>query len=587
MRYGYKIKNVKDPEQLLKVVGGFKGVENAVIENDTLFYDAEDSYVEYSVMSAAFDECDRQGGSLIISEEQVFGKNIEIKAEGEDDAQEIADDQVIDGDFIIEKKEIPDYVYESDRLITEKKRIKSDTITRIAELSVSLILLIISLLIKSDETASFSFNSVLMILSFAISAYECLYNAIIDIVKKRWWSENIYIGLAYIAGALLGYVTEISVIALVFAAGKELETFRKETLRFKTEETFYTGSFSVALDGGETKAISALEKGDTFLISQYDVVPCDGVCLTDGLYDCYKTEFKTEKTVKAGESVAAGSVLLSEKAKITVEKKNADSFLSVAKKEFESKLKEYGKTPSFLKWVMPAAFIIALVTTLVLALTSDDGFAFGIYDYGHIGLLITFCGCGYYLIRNVFAISESAVVEARCASADFSNKNAFDLLGKANSFVFSAGALTENKKIKEDAFGALTELINCGAKNVTTDFTDCDLPAEVAKKIDFVDRSPKKEKKISVGVNKDLSLGDDGKINILNGQISFVPYVYKIAKRAKNLRKLSVISCIIAYAATIALCAIFGLKASLFVLPVIAAAVVINLSGVISQREKV
>ena len=587
MRYGYKIKNVKDPEQLLKVVGGFKGVENAVIENDTLFYDAEDSYVEYSVMSAAFDECDRQGGSLIISEEQVFGKNIEIKAEGEDVAQEIADDQVIDGDFIIEKKEIPDYVYESDRLITEKKRIKSETITRIAELSVSLILLIISLLIKSDETASFSFNSVLTILSFAISAYECLYNAIIDIVKKRWWSENIYIGLAYIAGALLGYVIEISVIALVFAAGKELETFRKETLRFKTEETFYTGSFSVALDGGETKAISALEKGDTFLISQYDVVPCDGVCLTDGLFDCYKTEFKTEKTVKAGESVAAGSVLLSEKAKITVEKKNADSFLSVAKKEFESKLKEYGKTPSFLKWVMPAAFIIALVTTLVLALTSDDGFAFGIYDYGHIGLLITFCGCVYYLIRNVFAISESAVVEARCASADFSNKNAFDLLGKANSFVFSAGALTENKKIKEDAFGALTELINCGAKNVTTDFTDCDLPAEVAKKIDFVDRSPKKEKKITVGANKDLSLGDDGEINILNGQISFVPYIYKIAKRAKNLRKLSVISCIIAYAATIALCAIFGLKASLIVLPVIAATVVINLSGVISQREKV
>ena len=587
MRYGYKIKNVKDPEQLLKVVGGFKGVENAVIENDTLFYDAEDSYVEYSVMSAAFDECDRQGGSLIISEEQVFGKNIEIKAEGEDDAQEIADDQVIDGDFIIEKKEIPNYVYESDRLITEKKRIKSETITRIAELSVSLILLIISLLIKSDETASFSFNSVLTILSFAISAYECLYNAIIDIVKKRWWSENIYIGLAYIAGALLGYVIEISVIALVFAAGKELETFRKETLRFKTEETFYTGSFSVALDGGETKAISALEKGDTFLISQYDVVPCDGVCLTDGLYDCYKTEFKTEKTVKAGESVAAGSVLLSEKAKITVEKKNADSFLSVAKKEFESKLKEYGKTPSFLKWVMPAAFIIALVTTLVLALTSDDGFAFGIYDYGHIGLLITFCGCVYYLIRNVFAISESAVVEARCASADFSNKNAFDLLGKADSFVFSAGALTENKKIKEDVFGALTELINCGAKNVTTDFTDCDLPAEVAKKIDFVDRSPKKEKKITVGANKDLSLGDDGKINILNGQISFVPYIYKIVKRAKNLRKLSVISCIIAYAATIALCAIFGLEASLIVLPVIAATVVINLSGVISQREKV
>ena len=579
MEYRYKIENVKDEEKLLNTVRSIKGVDSAEMLSGELICELSDCADEYEIMTAVFNECESQGGKLIFEESPQY-------EDQPSEEVETGDNEVIDGVSVEEKKEIPDFEYEVDRIVSNKKRIKTETLTRFIELSVSVLLFVISLFIKQDESATLSFKNVLTILSFAVAAYESLYNAITDVIKKRWTSENVYMSLAYIAGALIGLIGEITVAAIVFAIGKEIETYRNEINKLKIDDNYYTGSFSVACKDQGSKPVSELIAGDEITLSECDVVPCDSVLSTDAVFDCFKTERIVEKTARAGEIVYAGSVLLSENAEMTAIKTNAESMLSVRKSEFDKKLSQYGVVPAFLKYLTPVLFIIAAVLTIVLSAVSKDGFAQSIADNGRIGVFIAFCGNIFYLVTNVLEIKKSAVVAADGASVEFADKNAFNDLGSANSFVFDAAVLTEKGEVKEDVSGALTELLNCGAKNITTDFSGSDLPIAVKKKINFADKTFKGEKKIKVGPCKDISLSGDGRINVCNGELSFVPLAFKIAGKAKKLTAFSAAVSVAAFCAAAALSVIFGFNVY-FALPVLSASVIVNIFSVLTQKERI
>ena len=579
VKYRYKLSGVGDVSALVGIVGGKRGVVSAWAEGEDFFYVLSDGADEYSVMVAAIKECERQGGRLIIPEDG------EIAAT-EEAAEDNADNEVIDGLIVEEKQEIPDYEYEEDRIVSAKKKIKKDNIERFIELGVSLMILIVSLFFKNDETTAFSFKNVLLTISFAVAAYDTLYTAVSDIVKKKWWSENIYISLTYIAGALLGLVFEITVFALVFAVGKQIETFVKAVNELRIDDTFFTGSFSV-LCNGEKKAIKDIDAGDEIELERYDVVPCDGVLLSAATVDNYKIDLDPERSLNEGEEVFAGAVILSDGAKIKVLKKNEESRIAVEKKGFEEKLTAYEKTPYALRFVLPAAFLAATVFIILSAILSESGFNQGLFDNRHIALYIVFLACLMPIDVNIRSIGKSTVITEKTLSVDFSDRAALKKLSAANSFVFDAAVLTEDGEIKEGAMKTLKELLRIGAKKVTTDFTGAELKKEVADRIDFVDKPLKNEKKVAVGLGKDISLGEKGSIEIENKELSALPRVFRVALRYRRARIFSCALSFAAIAASAALAVIFGGEFSvLFALPLIAAYTAICLISTLALKAR-
>ena len=171
--------------------------------------------------------------------------------------------------------------------------------------------------------------------------------------------------------------------------------------------------------------------------------------------------------------------------------------------------------------------------------------------YAAIGVLIAFIANLNYVLSSIFGSVRTALVLLKINGIEYEEISALKKVGEANSFTFDAAALTENGQVKEDAIGALKELMSLGVKNVTTDFSGCSLDPSVKKKIDFVDKSFGGEKKALVGSGKDVSLDGDGKVIIKNGEISFVPYCYKVAKRAFRAKKISAIVGAIGYILTV------------------------------------
>lgn len=589
--YSYELKNVSDTEPVLSAVKELKSVIEASAIDGVLSYTLEDGADEYEVLIAAVNAAYSVGGEVIVDgESPASDYDYDYRAEDESSVKN-ADNEVIDGDNEIENGFEDDLAEEieneEDRIVSQKGKAVTRRVTRAVELGAALVALVVSLFLKPSETTAMSFKNILMILSFAVSAYEILYSAVTDLFTKKWLSENVYISVAFVLAALVNQLLPITVLALIFAVAKEIENIVGERDALRTDEAFYTGSFSVKLSSGEKKSVKDLEVGDEMVLERYDVLPCDAVISTAAKFDCYRTEGVPEREYAVGERVLAGSVLLSESATAVAEKTNAESRLSLERSEFENKIAEYGKTGKIMKFLSPCVIAAAVLFVFVASAFYNGTYAQGLAFYAPIGLFFVFCSFIGYLIERIAVCVKGAAILLRSCSVDVRSLSDIKTLAKANSFVFDAAALTERGEIKEDALGALKELLNGGARNITTDFSGSALDGAVAEKIDFVDKPFKGERKLTVGSLKDVSLDDSGKICVKNGEISFVPLAYKIAKRALLAERAAKIASFVLYAASVTLAIVLGWNNILFAaLPAAFSLVAAGVCSLVSAAAK-
>ena len=587
--YRYGIAGVSDPQSVAEVVAAKKGVLSVDANATDITYTLDDGADEYEIMVAAFDACEKLGGTLIVSEnnETTAGAD-EYENEFGAAAEKTPDNRLIDGHTGIKENKIRELGFEEDGIVAGKKRLKADSITRLAELSVAVIFAVVSIFIKDASASTFSFKNIILVVAFALAAYETLYAALTDLIAKKWLSENVYVSVAFVCGALLGEITATAFVAIAYAAGRALLGFVKDRDALKTEETFFTGSFSVETDDGKRKAIKDIAEGDVLTLYKYDVVPCDGTVFSAAKFDCHKTGESAEKLLQSGEFVCAGSLLLDESVKIRVDNTNENSRIKVERKAFDEVYKKACTPHSRLALVTPCAFGAALVFALVFSAFYRSGYGAGLLVYGRIGLLIVFLSTVFGLIASVKECVGSALVTARSELISFADEKAFIELGRANSFRFDALALTEDGALKGDALGALKELYNCGVGNVTTDFSGSDLDSSVADKIDFVDKAFKGERTVTVGDGKFLSLCGDGSVKVGNGEISFVPLSYKLAVRAVRAKTAAtVLSCAL-YAASVVLAVFLPQASVLFAaLPALVATFCSSALALLSSRRKV
>ena len=431
-------------------------------------------------------------------------------------------------------EEEEDYT-EVDKLVTKKAKNKSELIFKAVELSIAVALFIVSLLLPEEYTSSpFTLKTILSILAFAIGGYEIFYEAIGDLISKNVFGECVIMTLVAMCGALLGYVTETTLVIVLFAIGKAVESAAKFATQDRLDELFYTGSMNVTLLSGGVKAINKLTEGDEIALKLYDVIPCDSICKNDVKVDAYNACGKVETVVKAGETVYAGCVLLEDNAIFTVQKTNAQSKLTLDRAAFEKKLSTFGDTPAWVKIVNLAIIPACIALAFIAPIFVGGDYSSALKIWGARAVAITSITTLIYAWSLADTCVKNAVIVARYDKTEFSGMASLETLATANSFEFLSTVLIENGKIKEDVYGCMNELLAAGVKNVSTRFVG-ETDQTIANKLKFVQKQVKNEKKITVG--EFITLAEGGQVEITNGEISYVPLAYKNARRAYGAKR--------------------------------------------------
>lgn len=539
---------IDNEKSLVKRVKKIDGVADCSFDGKTLACVLADGADKNHVLIEVNETCAALGGTLDVGETTDYdvrsdgddqdndiedGNSVEVVAENDDsDESEPAGEQKPKKGFFDDEEDYSD----KDRAVFKRNKDKKEAYFKVGELVVAIILFVISVLIEGSAT-QFGFKSVLTVLAFAIGGYEIFYSAIGDIARKKFLSENLVITFCAVMGALLGYVTQTALLVIIYSIVKAIETYAVTVSLDKLDETFYTGSVDVKLSDGRVKSISDLAVGDEYVLNEYDVVPCDCVTKTDAVVDAYNVCGKVELFVKAGELLPAGCVVLSKSLTAVVEKPNAESKITLEKRAFEERLNQIKKPQKTISIFGAAWIAVGLLLIFIPPFFTKDGYLIGLREWGARGVAVLSATMIFYTSSLVAKTIVGAMINARSKKIDFKAKQDLLSLGLANCLTFNASLLIENGEMKEDVYGCMNELLNSGVKNVRTLF-DVQPSDQVKAKLSFKQKALKNERNLSVGEFVTLSGG--GNVDIINGELSFVPLAYKIARRAVKGRRLIV-----------------------------------------------
>lgn len=434
-----------------------------------------------------------------------------------------------------------DYI---DRLDAKKKELKRDSRFRIIELSVSLVLYIVSLFFESGDSV-ISFKMVLIILSFAISGYDVVYNAGLDIIKKRPLSGNIAVLLSSVVMIVLSQPNVATIVMFLFAAAKFVESLSGRLSDIRREEHFYTGSTPVRLQSsdGEQIARDSIAEGDVIYLTSGEVVPTDGVLLCSARLSSYGFDYSLKTDYTKGEKISAGSIVLSDEVIYVSSVTYGSSLIDSKSEEFDSAIQDDPVTKKLSKiglyadlCIIGACLLIAFILPVFSATYTD-----GLEKWGLIAACILSVDMISYSLRATALQFKNLYVVGLGAGVRYKDVTAVKTLATANSVKVSAYALCDEGPngtltLKEDALGALNELSALGIKKVSTDF-DCDLSSDVKSKIDFVEADIKNERQIYFAAKDAFVAFSGGEVNVDSGEIAYVPFAYKMSKRAFNSAK--------------------------------------------------
>lgn len=163
------------------------------------------------------------------------------------------------------------------------------------------------------QASGFALGSILM---FAAGAGAGLFLALrwlIGAIKRGEFGSDVLAVISIVATALTGEWLASSVIALMLASGRALETWAEGRARHQLEALLKRAPQSAHIieDSGEItdKILSAVLVGQKLLVRSGEVVPLDGKLLTDGTFDESALTGEPLPVYRAlGETVASGVV---------------------------------------------------------------------------------------------------------------------------------------------------------------------------------------------------------------------------------------------------------------------------------------
>lgn len=283
---------------------------------------------------------------------------------------------------------------------------------------------------------------------FIISAWKALRAKAINLdVPITIGIFALYFQSAYaiFSGQGAGYMDSFAGFIFFLLIGKWFQSKTYQSLSFERD---YTSYFPIAVTKinadscQETIAIEKLQKGDTILIRNEEIVPCDAILLTDEATMDYSfvTGESELLTKKQGEQIFAGGKILGKSVRLEVKEATNRSHLTSLWNN--SSVKETTKlfSDTLSKWFLVAVLIISAIAAI----------AWWFIDAGRI-------------VEVVVAILIVACPCALALSAPFTYGNNMRLLGRKGLYLKHVTVVKDLESITDIVFdktGTLTEVSN-------------------------------------------------------------------------------------------------------------------------------
>ena len=245
------------------------------------------------------------------------------------------------------------------------------------------------------------------------------------------------------------YYDTASMLVTLVLLGKALEGRAKRGVREGLETLFSLRPTKVRICSetypeGRYVAAEQLEKGDTFRISEGEIVPADGIVLegAGSMDESTLTGESAPITKKIGDRLMTGTRVILGTFRVRAESVGDDStfgrMIRIMEKALGSKAGFEGKTDIVLQWFVPIIFLLAVGTGIICLVS---GLSAGEAIVRAVTVMVISCPCTLGVAVPLARVAGISLAGKRGILVR--NFTAFEQAGRVNTFVFDkTGTMT-------------------------------------------------------------------------------------------------------------------------------------------------
>ncbi len=279
---------------------------------------------------------------------------------------------------------------------------------KIIELGVSLIIFIVGLILSNVETTK-TFAPYIMVVAYSVAGYEILFEGLIGIFRKKFFSGNLLMTIASISALLLGEIAEAYGIMLLYSIGELFEHAAIDNSQKVIDglKKMCPTTVTVLKDGVESKVdVKLIKVGDIIVLRAGDRVAIDGKIIKgNASFDSKAITGENKyKDLEPNCDVYGGYINVDGFVEVVATKTYENSTLSRIMDIVENSAHKKSKKESFIekfsKWYTPAILFIAIILAFIPPFFSAS-YADGLRIWGERGIMLLCISCPCAFVISV------------------------------------------------------------------------------------------------------------------------------------------------------------------------------------------
>ncbi len=325
--------------------------------------------------------------------------------------------------------------------------------SKIIELSVSFLIFIVGLILSFIDSTK-KVAPYIMVIAYSVASYETLFEGLVGLFRKKFFSESLLMTIASVAALFLGETAEAYGIMLLFAIGELFEHVALDNSSKVIDNLKKSCPKTVTIlkDGEEVKVkVEKVNVGDIVLVKAGEIIAVDGKIIKGSASFDTKTvtgESKYKDLDVNGE-VFGGYVNVDGVVQVEALKTYNNSTLSKIMEIVENSAKLKSKKESFIekfaKWYTPLVLIFAMLLAFVPPFFSTV-YLDGLKVWGVRGVMLLCVSCPCALVISVPLTYFCGVGAAAKKGVLIKSTNTLEKLSTCDTIVFDkTGTLTKGE----------------------------------------------------------------------------------------------------------------------------------------------
>ncbi len=335
----------------------------------------------------------------------------------------------------------------------DDKEVKSSSKGKIIELGVSFVFFILGIILSNIENLK-QVAPYMFVIGYSVAGYEVIFEGVIGIFKKKFFSENLLMTIASISAIILGETAEAYGIMLLFSIGELFEhtAIDNSNKVIESLKNMCPKTVNVLKDGKEVKTpVKSIKVGDIIVLKAGEIVAIDSKIIKGSASFDSKTVTGESKykDLEAGDLIFGGFKNIDGYVEVEALKDYNNSTLSkimeIVSDSSSKKSKKESFMEKFSKWYTPTILILAVLLTFIPPIFAEN-YASGLKVWAIRGIMLLCISCPCALVISVPLTYFCGVGAAAKNGVLIKSTNTLEKLSSCDTVVFDkTGTLTKGE----------------------------------------------------------------------------------------------------------------------------------------------